>query len=97
MKDTLRNILVGLVADLDSGNSNLNEEDTSKLVDTLKLYTDKTRRVSKYEACQFLGILRATFDNLVRDGQLPRGEHQIGFKELSWSLKDLENYKNIVK
>ena len=37
-------------------------------------------------------ISRATFDNYVKDGKLPRGEHHIGFKELSWSKKDLDKY-----
>lgn len=97
MKDTLRNILAGLIADLDSGNSNLTEEDSSKIVGMLKQYTDKRRRISKYEACEILKMSRATFDNYVREGRLPRGEHQIGFKELSWDLKDIEKFKNELK
>ena len=35
---------------------------------------------------------RATFDNYVREGKLPRGKHEIGFKELSWSRKDLDYF-----
>lgn len=30
----------------------------------------------------------------LRDGKLPRGTHEIGFKELSWSLKDLNEFVN---
>lgn len=32
-------------------------------------------------------------DNYVRAGKIPKGEHAIGFKELSWSMKDLDEFK----
>lgn len=32
------------------------------------------------------------FDNYVREGKLPKGKHEIGFKELSWSKKDLDEF-----
>ena len=32
--------------------------------------------------------------NYVRDGKLPKGKKQQGFKELSWSLGDLQTFKN---
>lgn len=37
-------------------------------------------------------VSRATFDNYVREGIIPRGEKVAGFKELSWSKKDLDDY-----
>ena len=33
---------------------------------------------------------RATFDNLVREGVIPRGEKVVGFKELFWKEKALD-------
>lgn len=35
---------------------------------------------------------RATFDNYVREGKLPRGKHEAGFKELSWDKKTLDEF-----
>lgn len=61
-------------------------------VDSLKRFTDKERRLSKYAACEYLNVSRATFDNYVREGKLPRGKHEIGFKELSWSKKELDEF-----
>jgi hypothetical protein len=29
----------------------------------------------------------------VREGKLPRGKHEIGFKELSWNKKTLDEFK----
>ena len=52
-----------------------------------------TKRVRKYKACQILCISRATFDNYVREGKLPKGEHTIGFKELSWDLRTINDFK----
>ena len=62
------------------------------LIDTLKELTDKEKRLSKYAACEYLNVSRATFDNYVREGKLPKGKHEIGFKELSWSKKDLDEF-----
>ena len=46
--------------------------------------------MSKIAACDYLGISRATFDNYVRDGFIPKGRKDEGFKELSWSKIDLD-------
>lgn len=88
----IKKYLLQIVADIDAGNSNLTEEEAVSFMATLKEYTDKTKRLSKYQACQYLNISRATFDNHVRAGKLPRGKHEAGFKELSWSKKDLDNF-----
>lgn len=61
-----------------------------QVVEAIQGFVDKEQRLSKYEACRYLNISRATFDNYVRAG-LPRGKHQAGFKELSWSKKELDS------
>lgn len=37
-------------------------------------------------------LLYKTFDNYVREGKLPRGKHEAGFKELSWDKKTLDEF-----
>lgn len=88
----IRSPLVKIVDDIDAGNSNITEDEATKLIDTLKELTDKEKRLSKYAACEYLNVSRATFDNYVREGKLPKGKHEIGFKELSWSKKDLDEF-----
>lgn len=88
----IRSLLVKIVDDIDAGNSNITEEEAVKLIGTLKELSDKERRPSKYAACEYLNVSRATFDNYVREGKLPKGKHEIGFKELSWSKKDLDEF-----
>jgi predicted DNA-binding transcriptional regulator AlpA len=94
MLKLIRKYLVKIIDDIDAGNSNLDEQETIKLLQVVKDLTTKEERLSKYAACQYLNISRANFDNKVREGLLPKGKHDIGFKELSWSKKDLDTYKN---
>ena len=92
MLGVIRNLLLKIVNDIDAGNSNITEDEAIQLIDTLKELTNRERRLSKYAACKYLNISRATFDNYVREGKLPKGKHEIGFKELSWSKKDLDMF-----
>ena len=92
MLKVIKNLLQKIISDLDAGNSNITENEAIELAKVLQSYTDKTIKMSKYQACQYLNVSRATFDNYVRAGKLPRGKHEAGFKELSWSLKDLDRF-----
>ena len=92
MLRVIRSLLLKIVDDIDAGNSNISEGEAIEIVDNLKRFTDKEKRLSKYAACEYLNVSRATFDNYVREGKLPRGKHEIGFKELSWSKKELERF-----
>lgn len=92
MIEVIKRYLLKIVDDIDTGNSNISDEEALELVDTLKRLTDKESRISKYEACKYLNISRATFDNYVREGKLPKGKKVAGFKELSYSKKDLDEF-----
>lgn len=92
MLEIIKNLLLKIVQDIDTGNSNISEREAIEIVDSLKRFTDKEKRLSKYAACEYLNVSKATFDNYVREGKLPRGKHEIGFKELSWSKKELDEF-----
>ena len=92
MLKLIRNQLLKIVEDIEAGNSNLTEEEEIEVAKLLKKFTIKDRPMSKYEAYTYLGISRAKFDNLVREGKLPQGKKQQGFKELSWTKKELDKY-----
>lgn len=92
MLKVIRNLLVKIVNDIDAGNSNITEKEAMELTKVLQSYTDKTVKMSKYEACKYLNVSRATFDNYVRAGRLPRCKHEAGFKELSWDKKTLDAF-----
>ena len=89
MKETIKILLQQIINDIDTGNTNITEEDEIEIIDCLKKCLRKDDMISKYQACQYLNVSRATFDNLVRAGKIPRGRKVAGFKELFWYKKDL--------
>lgn len=92
MLSIIRKLLEKIISDIDCGNSNISEDEALELTKVLQSYTDKTEKLSKYQACQYLNVSRATFDNYVREGLIPRGKKQAGFKELFYTKKDLDKF-----
>ena len=90
MLKVIKSLLERIIKDIDCGNSNITEDEAMEMIKVTNSYTDKTQRLSKYQACQKLNVSRATFDNLVREGVIPRGEKVVGFKELFWKEKTLD-------
>ncbi len=93
MLKVIRNLLVKIVDNIDAGNSNITENEAIELAKVLQSYTDKTVKMSKYQACQYLNMSRASFDNYVREGKIPRGKKEAGFKELFWEERTLDEFK----
>ena len=92
--DVIAQLLEQCLDNIKAGTSNISEEDQLEIVAMLKKYTDKDRRLSKYQACTYLNMSRATFDNYVREGKIPKGKKETGWKELSWSESEL---KEVIK
>ena len=92
MLKIIRDLLEKIITDLDAGNSTITEEEALKLTKVLQSYTDKTVKMSKYQACKYLNVSRATFDNYVREGSIPRGKKEAGFKDLFYTKKDLDDF-----
>lgn len=90
MLNVIKNLLIQIINNIDTGNSNINEEDEKHIIDCLRKYTHKDEGMSKYSACQYLNVSRAKFDNMVKDGLLPEGKKVIGFKEKRWYKRDLD-------
>lgn len=89
MLEVIKKQLLHIVDDIDSGNSNITEEEEQKIIKSLQEYTRKDNPMSKYQAYTYLNMSRAKFDNLVREGLLPKGKKIAGFKELVWYKRDL--------
>ena len=89
----VRDLLAKIIEDIDAGNSNISDDQYDSIIEQISFFSNATTKYSKYQACKFLGISRATFDNKVREGLIPPGRKQQGFKEIFWLKKDLEEYK----
>ena len=85
----IKSLLQNCIDRIDAGNSNLNANEEIEVIELLKKYTDKDRKFSKYQACEYLNMSRATFDNYVRNGKIPRGKKEVGFRELFWKESEL--------
>lgn len=90
MLNVIRNLLEKILNDIDAGNSNITEDEEKQIIDVLTSITEP--RLSKYQAMQYLNVSRATFDNLVREGKLPQGSRQAGFKEKFWKKSEILQY-----
>lgn len=97
MINILKRHLYKIIDDIDSGNTNITEEEALQLCTTLKELMYKDERMSKYKAYTYLNISRATFDNYVSQGLLPKGKKEAGYKELSWYKRDLDKCASKIK
>lgn len=84
----LRSLLQQLINDIDTGNSNISEKDQDELITLIQKYS--SQELSKIEASNYVGVSRATFDNYINKGLIPKGKKRQGFKELSWNKHDLD-------
>lgn len=86
-------LLRNLADNIDAGNTNASEEELLEMCDYLGFISNPEGKLSKYQAIKFLDISRATFDNYVNKGLVPKGMEQQGFKEKFWYKKDLVKLK----
>ena len=92
MMQLIKGLLLKIVNDIDTGNSNLSSEECEEVIEYLSGITNKNEKLSKYQDCKYLKVSRATFDNYVKAKKIPEGRKQIGFKELFWYKKDLDKF-----
>lgn len=88
--ELLKTCLTNFINNIDCGNTNISEEQCDEIIDIINHMTISENKYSKYQACKYLGISRATFDNYVRLKIIPKGRKQQGFKELFWIKRDLD-------
>ena len=93
MLKIIRNILQQFIDNIDAGNSNLTYEQQCDIIKVLiDIREQEKNEMNKTQAAEYLGVSRATFDNYVHDGFLPKGTKVEGFKELRWYKSDLDVY-----
>jgi len=62
--DALKESLLQIVDNIDKGNSAFSDEEMIKEgLELINLATNTQNKLSKYQACKFLHVSRATFDN----------------------------------
>ena len=90
MLQILKSILLQFIEDIDTGNTNISEGQQEEIIQLFQKINQK--ELSKIEASNYIGVSRATFDNYINKGLIPKGHKRQGFKELSWNRSDLDKF-----
>lgn len=77
-------ILRDIANKLDNNTCEITEEEAMDIVNVLA-----HEALSKEEACIYMNLKVSRFDDLVRDGIIPKGKKRKGWKELRWYKDDL--------
>ncbi len=92
-------MLLNIISDLlgqfksqiDSGSCNMSADQQLELLRYLGTISDHNDIMSKQECCDYLGISRATFDNHVKNGFIPKGFTK-GGQQKFWNKSDIDAY-----
>lgn len=90
MIKVIKAILQQWIDDIDSGNSNISEEQQEEILEFCQKLTSK--ELTKTESANYIGVSRATFDNYISKGLIPKGSKRPGLSSLLWSKSDLDKY-----
>lgn len=90
MLKIIRNILKQFIDDIDSRNTYISENEQLEVIQLIQKITSQD--LSKIEAAEYIGVSRATFDNYIKEGKIPKGNKRPEFKELSWKKSDLNKF-----
>lgn len=85
LKKLIVKLLRETVDKIDADNTELTEEEAMEIMSVLA-----HRAMSKEQACSYLNLSRSRFDDLVREGNLPKGRKRRGFKELVFYQDELD-------
>ena len=92
MLQLIKTALQQFIDDIDSGNSNINEQQQQELLNVI--YRINSKELSKIESADYIGVSRATFDNYIKKGLIPEGKKYQGRSNLLWRKSDLDKYLN---
>lgn len=85
----IKNIVIKLLREtadkIEVGNCELSDTEAMDIMSVLSHHA-----MSKEDACIYLNISRSRFDDLVREGKLPKGKKRRGFKELVFYQDELD-------
>ena len=84
--------LKNLTKKIESDNCELTQEEALKILEVIA-----NEPLSKEDACIYLNISRSKFDELIKQGLIPKGKKRRGFKELVFYKEDLRRYAGSLK
>ena len=92
LKTVLATLLRQVADELEEGKFLCDDMELMNSISALSSFKSG-QTLSKAQACSHLSISRSTFDAYIKNGILPKGKKTAGFKELSWSISELDAAK----
>lgn len=87
----LRGLLQKTIDNIDAGNSKDDDESINAAIDAISTLNNGIQRYSKRYLCdKVLHCSESCFNTYLAMGLIPDGYKEIGFKELRWSIKDMD-------
>lgn len=91
MLELIKTLLQKFIDDIDADSTNISYEQQCDIIRILSnVNSGQDNEMNKTQAAEYLGVSRATFDNYVHDGFIPKGKQVGNFKELRWYKSDLD-------
>lgn len=96
MMQVLSKLIVSLLREtadkIETGSCELSDTEAIEIMSALS-----HEAMSKEDACIYLNLSRSRFDDLVREGKLPKGRKRRGFKELCYYKDELSSCLRAMK
>lgn len=92
IKKSIVKLLRETAEKIDAGTCEMTEEEAMDIMSVLS-----HTALSKEQACNYLNLSRSRFDDLVREGKLPKGRKRRGFKELCFYKDELDERVKMIK
>lgn len=88
----LKNLVVKLLKEtIDKIEANTSELSESEAMDIMRVLSHQV--MSKEDACIYMNMSRSKFDDLIKEGKLPKGRKRRGFKELVFYKDELDMWE----
>ena len=97
MLKELRDLLIKIVNDIDSGNSNIDESQTIEIASAIGELVSRynkpkvPNKLTRLEACKHLRVSETKFNMLRRKGLISEGTKKAGDVR-KWSIEELDKY-----
>lgn len=92
LEKQLASVLREIADRLDAGTSGISENEAMDVMRNIGYMTDRRKPLSAYQVCERLHICRATLDNYIREGKLPKGNKTPGISALSWEARVIDEF-----
>lgn len=87
----IKDLLLKIIDGIDSGNSNITEDQAIEIIKVIKNYTDTTQYYNRTQAAKYLHCSVQSFDLYRKEGKIPEDTKQVGGVR-QWTKQQLDDF-----